>query len=68
MAKIIEHGKYWREEVKKAYKDVLVKCPECDNTICVSSYDIYISTNVEAWCMCGCKFIPEKSDIVKEDS
>ena len=38
MAKVIEHGKYWKEELQKAYPDVLVKCPECDNTILISYY------------------------------
>ena len=68
MAKIIEHGKYWREDVQKAYPDVLVKCPECDNTILISYYYLEMDPTAEAWCECGCKFIPEGSDIVvKED-
>ena len=66
MAKVIEHGKYWKEEVQKAYPDVRVRCPECDNIFCISSYNIYIDNTEEVWCECGCKFIPEASDIVKE--
>ena len=66
MAKITKHGKYWREEVQKAYKDVRVRCPECENTIWANSYYVYIDNTKEVWCDCGCKFIPEVSDIVED--
>ena len=68
MAKVIEHGKYWKEELQKACPDVQVKCPECNNTICISYY-YYLETasDTQVWCECGCKFIPESSDIVVED-
>ena len=65
MAKIVEHGKYWRKDIQMADTSVLVKCPECDNTIVVSKYDCF-ELNMEAWCICGCKFIPDESDIIKE--
>lgn len=67
MAKIIEHGVFWKEDQKKAYPDVNIKCPECGNLICISSYDIYITNPVpDIWCICGCKFIPEVEDIVND--
>jgi hypothetical protein len=66
MAKVIKHGKYWVEEAQKSYKSVRVKCPECGAIILMSSYYVYINPN-EAWCDCGCQFIPEAADIVKED-
>ena len=66
MAKIIEHGKYWVPEAKKAYKNVKVKCPECDNTILISYYYLEMDPEPCAWCECGCKFIPEGSDIVED--
>lgn len=66
MAKIIEHGKYWVPEAKKAYLNVKVQCPECDNTICISYYYLEMASDIQVWCECGCKFIPEASDIVKE--
>ena len=65
MAKIIQHGKYWREEAKRAYGNVQVKCPECSSIITMSSYYVFVNVD-EALCECGCKFIPEVSDIVKE--
>ena len=66
MAKVIEHGRFWREESQQAYPDINIKCPECDNTICISSYDLYITDPTpELWCICGCKFIPETSDVVR---
>ena len=65
MAKIIEHGKYWREDIQKVDQSVLIKCPECTNKFLVSKYDSFVLEK-EAWCECGCKFIPEESDIVKE--
>ena len=65
MAKIIEHGKYWREDIQRADLSVLIKCPECDNKFLVSEYDSF-ELCMEAWCECGCKFIPETSDIVEE--
>ena len=64
MAKILKHGKNYIEEAQKAYKDVIVQCPECDNTICTSYYYLEVETNVPCECQCGCSFIPEKSDIV----
>lgn len=67
MAKIIEHGKYWVPEAKKAYPNVRVKCPECDNTILISYYYLETASDTQAWCECGCKFIPEPSDIVVEE-
>lgn len=63
MAKIVEHGKYWREDIQKADQSVLVKCPECDNKVTVSYYDC-IEMDQECWCDCGCKFIPEECDII----
>ena len=67
MAKIIKHGRFWREERKQAYPDVNIKCPECGELIVMSSYDLYITTPVpELWCKCGCKFIPDMSDLVRE--
>ena len=65
MAKIIEHGKYWREDIQRADLSVLIKCPECDNKFLVSEYDCF-ELGMEAWCQCGCRFIPEASDIVEE--
>lgn len=66
MAKIIEHGKYWANEAQKAYPNVRVRCPECDNTILISYYYLEMDPTPEAWCRCGCKFIPEGSDIVED--
>ena len=51
MAKIIEHGKYWVPEAKKAYKNVKVKCPECDNTILISYYYLEMDPEPCAWCV-----------------
>ena len=65
MAKIIEHGKYWVKEAQKAYGEVQVKCPECGYLINMNSYYVYI-TPAEVWCSCGGRFIPETTDIVKE--
>ena len=65
MAKIIEHGKYWREDIKRADPAILIKCPECDNKFLVSEYDCF-ELGMEAWCECGCKFIPDRTDIVEE--
>lgn len=67
MAKIVEHGKYWKEAVQKAYKDVNVKCPECDSIILTNDYYIYEDNTTEIWCTCGCKFIPEESDILRKE-
>ena len=64
MAKIIEHGKYWREDIQRIDPGVLVKCPECNNTFTVSYYDC-IEIGEECWCQCGCRFIPELNDIVE---
>ena len=64
MAKVIEHGKYWREDIQKVDPDVLVRCPECNNDFTVSYYDC-IESSQEIWCMCGCKFIAEECDIIK---
>ena len=65
MAKIIEHGKYWREDIQRADHVVLIKCPECENTFMVYYYEC-IEQGLEAWCECGCKFIPESCDIVED--
>ena len=65
MAKIVEHGKYWRKDIQIIDPSVLVKCPECANTFLVSKLNC-IELGMEAWCVCGCKFIPEDCDIVKE--
>ena len=65
MSKVIEHGKYWREDIQKADQDILIKCPECTNKFLVSKYDSLVLEK-EVWCECGCKFIPETADIVKE--
>ena len=62
--KIIEHGKYWREDIQKVDSDVLVRCPECNNDFTVSYYDC-IESGEQIWCECGCKFIAEDLDIVK---
>ena len=66
MAKILKHGKNYIEEAQKAYKDVIVQCPECDNTICTSYYYLEVKTDVPCWCECGCSFIPENSDVVNK--
>lgn len=66
MAKILKHGRNYIEEAQKAYKGVIIQCPECDNTICTSYYYLEIKTDVPCECECGCRFIPEKSDIVKK--
>ena len=65
MARVIEHGKYWVKEAQKAYGEAQVRCPECGYIINMSSYYVYVNPQ-EAWCLCGCRFIPEASDIVKE--
>ncbi len=64
MAKIVEHGKYWREDIQRADPGVLIKCPECGNQFTVSYYDC-IGNKMEAWCECGCKFIPESIDVIE---
>ena len=67
MAKIIEHGKYWQKFLDKAISTepvVLVRCPECNNTFLVYEHDCF-NLSKEACCECGCKFIPEKTDIIK---
>lgn len=66
MAKVIEHGKYWREDIKKSDPIVMIRCPECGNEFGVSPYDCF-EQNVAAWCICGCKFIPEVSDKVEDN-
>ncbi len=67
MAKIVEHGRFWKEEQRKAYPDFKIQCPECDGQIVMSSYDFYITTPTpELWCKCGCRFIPEKTDILED--
>lgn len=63
MARVIEHGKYWHWAAQKAYPDVKVKCPECDELILTNLY--YIDNPLDVHCKCGCKFIPEESDIVR---
>ena len=65
MAKIIEHGKCWREPKQIDNNSVLIRCPECNNTFLVYK-QVCFDLGVEAWCQCGCKFIPEESDIVEE--
>lgn len=68
MAKqIITHGKYWRDDIQKADPGVLIACPECGSEFMVSRYDC-IESEIKAWaeCECGCQFIPDESDIVKE--
>ena len=66
MAKILKHGKNYIEEAKKAYKDVIVQCPECNNTICTSYYYLEVATDVPCECECGCRFLPEVSDVIKK--
>lgn len=68
MAKIIEHGKYWSKALGKVAtpeSTVLIKCPECNNTFLVYKQACF-DLGLEAQCLCGCKFIPEEFDIVKE--
>ena len=66
MAKIIEHGKYWREDIQRVDPNVLIRCPECNNEFVVSFYDCFSLGFLPAHCICGCKFIPDESDVVKE--
>ena len=68
MAKILKHGKNYIEEAKKSYKDVLVQCPECDNTICTNYYYLKVATDAPCECECGCSFIPESTDVVAKSS
>ena len=63
MAKIIEHGKYWREDLKRCDPNILIRCPECNNEFVVSMYDCF-EQELPAWCACGCKFIPEESEVI----
>lgn len=67
MAKIVEHGKYWKEDISIAdthiLDAVLIKCPECYKEFLVYKYDCFVEGK-EAWCDCGCRFIPEDSDLV----
>lgn len=65
MAKIIEHGKYWKEPEQIADPSILIKCPECGEKILVYKYECF-ERGLEAWCTCGCKFIPETTDMIKE--
>ena len=64
MAKIKEHGKYWREPKQITNPNILVKCPECREMILVYKSDCF-TRGLEAWCECGCKFIPESIDVVE---
>lgn len=68
MAKIIEHGKYWREPTQitdpNILATILVECPECGEKTLIYKYCAKLG--LAAWCECGCKFIPDESDIIKE--
>ena len=67
MAKIVEHGKYWSKEFKRVEKKtVLVQCPECENRFLVYYSDCF-EHGAEAWCECGCKFIPEECDLIEKN-
>jgi len=75
MEKITRHGIYYSEKTKSVFRPstiehpVDIRCPECGYTFTIDKQ--YIDKgerNTRAWCSeCECEFIPEESDIVKEN-
>ena len=65
MARIVKHGIYWREDIQRADQSALIKCPECDNKFLVGKYPCF-ELGMEAWCQCGCRFIPEPCDVIED--
>ena len=66
MANIIEPGKHCKESEHVIDSSILIKCPECGENISVYRYECF-ELGLEAWCICGCKFIPDESDIIQEN-
>jgi hypothetical protein len=75
MEKITRHGIYYSEKAKSVFSPSIIehpvdiRCPECGYTFTIDKQ--YIDKgerNTRAWCSeCECEFIPEESDIVKEN-
>lgn len=75
MAEVTRHGIYYSEKTKSVLAPfridhpVDIKCPECGYTFTIDrDYIDRGERNTRAWCReCECEFIPEESDIVRED-
>jgi hypothetical protein len=75
MSEVTRHGKYYSEKTKCVlapewfYNPVEIRCPECGYTFTIDrDYIDRGERNTRAWCReCECEFIPEESDIVRED-
>ena len=60
--KVIQHGRYWREDLQRAVLDATVQCPECGNKFKVMQD--YVPPF--ALCgRCGCGFMYEKEDFLE---
>ena len=60
--KVIQHGRYWREDLQRAVKDGIVQCPECGRKMEVMRD--YVPPF--ALCVCGCGFMYEEKDFLEE--
>ena len=75
MAEVTKHGIYYSEKTKCILKPkhiehpVDIRCPECGYAFTIDEKFIDKGErNTRAWCSeCDCEFIPEESDIVRED-
>ena len=65
MAKVLLHGNCWREDIQKADPPTMIQCPEGENKFAVSKYD-YFEQQLPAHCICGCVFMTDESDLLKE--
>ena len=60
--KVIQHGKYWKEELQKAVKDKFVQCPECGEKFkVIEDYNPPF-----AQCICGCGFMYDRKDLIED--
>lgn len=55
--KVIQHGRYWQEDLQKAIVDGTVKCPECENKFKVMKD---YSPPFALCGRCGCGFMYDK--------
>ena len=74
MEKIIKHGIYYSEGTKRAYLPAIecpvdIRCPECGCIFTIDARHIDRGEhNTAAYCHnCECTFIPEESNIIKEN-